>query len=328
MSSTDLVINPIAIPPALREAGVTVVEQEGVRTVHIPAAMQATHNVVQPVSEMTQADPDWSPRLVVVDLSGEQYSYTEQRKQALTKNGILLLAHAAGLDVEVEMIPRAQLRDTEVGYKATAKMRRSDGTLARWEASKVGDLADETTPIGRTHLPAKTESKAILRAVSLALQLKRGGYEKSDLQKPFLIVGVSFTPSDPEVRRERALQAGSDLYGKRALAAVPDETSQYEDPAPAQIAPPADVVDIKPSAPVEPPVDEEPVRGEIPADVHAAGEHVFPDSFTAKGKKVSEVRATYLEHQAYVRQFTPQEEPTVQACRVYARWLKAQEASA
>lgn len=338
MSSTDLVRSPIAIPPALQRAGVTVVEDHGVRAVVIPDTVKASHNVVQPVDEIAQADPDWSPRLVVVDLSADQYHYNEQGKRALSKNGVLLLAHAAGVEVDVEMIPRAQLRDTEIGYKATASIRRSDGTRARWTASKVADLVDEEEatkgtnekwPVVKKHLAAKTESKAVLRAVAMALQLKRGGYVTAEMQKPFLIVGVSSTPSDPEVRRERVLAAAGDAYGKRALPPM-DETSQYDDPtpAPAQLAPapPADVVDAVPASAraQEPEPDVEPVAGEIPPDVFAAGQVVFPEGFKAVGKKVCEVRRVYLEHIAFSFEFQPQHEPLVQACRLWVAFLAKQ----
>lgn len=340
--STEIAIrNPIAIPPALASQGVTVTEEHGVRSVMIPPELKQRYNIAQPVSEVTQADPDWSPRLVVVDLSGEQYSYKEQGKPTLTKNGILLLAHAAGIDVDVEMIPRAQLRDTEIGYKATATIRRSDGTLAHWTASKVADLVDEeeatkTTnekwPVVKKHLPAKTETKAILRAVALALQLKRGGYTVQDLQKPFLIVGVSSTPADPEVRRLRALEAGDALAGRRlpAPSVETHETSQYEEPTPAQqIAPAADVVDHVPASAVpasdEPDPGTDPVQGEIPADVQAAGEVVFPDGLRAAGKKVREVRREYIVHYARLEDESEPDLLTA-ACRVWLAWTQKQEA--
>lgn len=313
--STDVAIrNPIAVPPALAEAGVTVTEEHGVRSVMIPDTLKQRYNIAQPVSEVTQADPDWSPRLVVVDLSGEQYHYNEQGKRSLTKVGILLLAHAAGIEVAVEMIPRALLRDSEIGYKATATIRRSDGTLARWEASKVSDLDDEKAaiagtnkkwPVEKAHLPAKTESKAILRAVSLALQLKRGGYLPAEMLKPFLIVGVSSTPSDPDVRRMRALSAAGDLYGARALALAPVsepdlESSQYAEPTPTQqLPPPADVVDIKPSLTAGEPEPERPlVQGEITAAVAAAGEVIVPTPLKPAGRRVDELDVRYLEYLA------------------------------
>lgn len=301
--STDIAIrNPIAVPPALAEAGVTVSEEHGVRSVMIPDTLKQRYNIAQPVSEVTQADPDWSPRLVVVDLSGEQYHYNEQGKRSLTKVGILLLAHAAGIEVDVDPMPRDQLRDSEIGFKATATIRRSDGTLAHWTASKVADLVDEEEatkgtnerwPVVKKHLRAKTETKAILRAVSLALQLKRGGYLPAEMLKPFLIVGVSSTPSDPEVRRERALSAAGELYGRRALEAVPEPSLARE---PLDEQPPANVVDIKPSAPQEP--DPNPIAGEIPPEVAAALEVVFPRSLRASGKKIREVREEYVRNLA------------------------------
>lgn len=348
--STDLVRNPIAVPPALAEAGVTVTEEHGVRSVMIPDTLKGRYNIAQPVSEVTQADPDWSPRLVVVDLSGDQYHYNEQGKRSLTKVGILLLAHAAGIEVSVEMIPRALLRDSEIGYKATATIRRSDGTFARWEASKVSDLDDEKAAIAGTqkkwavekaHLPAKTETKAILRAVSLALQLRRGGYLANEMKKPFLIVGVSSTPSDPDVRRERALSAAGELYGRRALEAVPEPSlAPVMHDEPAQIAPPSNVVDIKPSATQEP--DPNPIAGEIPPEVEAALRVVFPRSLRAAGKTVGEVRDEYVRNLAMAIDEETQEfvypkrdlegeddqYAAIAACRVVEAWRQTQTAQA
>lgn len=337
MSSTELVRAPIAVPPALAGAGVTVTEDHGVRSVMIPEGLKQKYNIAQPVSEVTQADPDWSPRLVVVDLSDEQYHYNEQGKRSLTKVGILLLAHAAGIEVDVDRIPRDQLLDTEIGFKATASIRRSDGTLAHWTASKVADLVDEEEatkgtnekwPVVKKHLAAKTETKAILRAVSLALQLKRGGYLANDMKKPFLIVGVSSTPSDPDVRRERVLAAAGEAYGRRALA--PHDPEPQEPPvAPRELVTGEVVADVQPTTRAPDPEPEPdptaPVAGEIPPDVHAAGEVVFDDSFKAEGHKVSAVQRPYLEHIALKYPFAPEQEPTVQACRVWLGWLNSQE---
>lgn len=337
MSSTELV--PIAIPPALEKAGVTVSDQNGVRAVMIPRELEATYNVVQPVSEISATDPDWSPRLVVVNLnlSDERHAYKEQGKLALTKNAILLMASAAGVDVDVSMIPRSELRDSEIGYKATATIRRSDGTLARFPGHKVGDYDDLKAEIAGTnkkwqvekaHYPAKIETKAILRAVAGALQLKRGGWTRQELERPFLIVGWSLTPSDPEVRRLRVLQAGDALAG-RGLPAPSVETPTHDEPAPvAQIAPAHDVVDEVPAtaAPVsQEPDPNEPAAGEIPADVLAAGEVIFGEGFRAKGKKISETRPEYLRHIAFEHQYGADQEIVVMACRTWVAWLNSQD---
>lgn len=341
MSATELV--PIAIPPALAQAGVTVTEEGGVRSVMIPRELERTYNIVQPVSQVAAADPDWSPRLVLINLDPERHCYLQDGKQSLTKEAIMLLGHAAGMDVSTELVPRAQLLPTQIGFKATATMRRSDGTLARFEEHKIDDYEDEREriagtrtkwPVAKQHLAAKTESKAALRAVSLALTLKRGGYTKDEIAKPWLIIGWSLTPSDPEVRRERVLQAGDALAGRRSLPAPTVETPalpEYE--ADGDRLPSPDVVDAVPAsaAPVsqEPdPNEPEPVAGEIPTDVASAGNVIFGEGFRAAGKKVSEVRREYLNHVAFEMTFTPEQEPTVQACRTWAAWLNSQQVQA
>lgn len=370
--STDLVRAPIAIPPALAKAGVTVVEQDGVRAVHIPQAMHETHNVVQPVTEIAQADPDWTPRLVEVYISpeldppkgnqresyGGRHVYVQDKMLALNKNAILLLAHAAGIDVTVQPMPRSVLAESEIGYHATATLRRGDGTVARWEGSRTVDKDDERDKVRATcidkrtgqldepyfakrwatekdHIRAKCESKAMLRAVVAALQLKRGGYTPQELAKPFLIVGWSLTPSDPETKRELVRAAAGDAYGRRALPAPSVETSQYDDPTPQpQIAPPADVVDHVPPAAAaqEPEPEPEPVQGEIPPVVAKAGDVVYGDGFRAKGHKVSEVSRQYLTHIAKVYapkpEFTEAHELAIAASRAWLAWVEKQEASA
>lgn len=391
MSSTDLVRVPVAIPPALRDR-VTVIEQDGVRMITGLDRMSETHNILQPISEIAQADPDWSPRIVEVHIDptldppkgnatrsfSGKHVYVQDNMLALRKDAILLIAKAAGIDVDVDEVDRRKLKDTEIAYKAVATMRRSDGTLERWPGGRKLDTAVEREKVKSQcykngaldenyfrkrwateldFLPQKCESKAVLRAVSAALQLKRGGYTEPELSKPFLVIAWSFTPSDPEVRRELALAAAGALYGRRAIAApeaaelvvehraleaddapdpddvAPAESSQYADPTPQPPAPPADVVDIQPSArePGEP--DPQPtVKGEIPADIAAAGDTLI--GFGEAGRRGLKVCELSDEHLTWL---AVEYEPTgpsaaerrgvIEQARKYRNWRIAQVAS-
>lgn len=363
MSSTDLVRNPIAIPPALATAGVKVVETNGVRAVTIPRELEATHNIVRPVSEIAQADPDWSPRLVEVYISPEldppkgnarasysgKHVYVQDKMLALNKQAIMLLADAAGISVRTWRTPQSEIGETEIGYDAIAYVRRSDGSLAEWPGSRTVDKVVERSKVEEScrnrdtgvvdrdyfvkrwateldHLRAKCESKAMLRAVSGAMQLKRGGYTPEELRKPFLIVGWSMTPQDPEVRRARLLGAEHALYGSRARAiAAPAEPEverpvRAEDPEEEHVDP-ADV-EVDDTVPTAEP-DPAPVAGEVSDAMLAAGEVVIPEGFRATGLKVGAVAKTYLEHLADPgRGFDQQHPELVAAARLYLQHPK------
>lgn len=370
MSSTDIVRVPVAIPPSLREAGVQVIEQDGVRMITGLDKMKDTHNVLQPISEIAQADPDWSPRIVEVYIdptldppkgnARQSYSgrhvYVQDKMLALNKNAIELLAKAAGINTKV-----ARTRPDPEGaieYTAYATLRRPDGTVEEWEASrekmidverekvKATCLNKDTGQLDQTYflkrwtterdfLPAKVESMALLRVISNALQLKRGGYTHEELLKPFLVIAWSLTPSDPAVRREIALHAAGVLTGRiPARREIEEPEPDLALPAPSVETPEPneathEVVDTVPAtaAPVsQEPDPNEPVAGEIPANVAAAGDTIFPEGFRAAGKKISETRREYLDHVAFEMNFQPPQEPVVKACRVWVGWLQQQEA--
>lgn len=368
----------IVIPPALAQLGVTVAP--GSHAVSIPEALHKTHNVLLPVSEIAQSDPDYTPRLSVVSIdptldppkgnqkesTGGRYVYVQDGELALNKNAILLLAHAAGIEVEVTAIDRAKLADNEIGYEAVAMLRRSDGTIAHYPASRVADKDVERERVKANctwdgqfnknkfikrwateldHLRAKIETKAILRAVSMALQLKRGGYSDAELRKPFLVVGWSFSPADPEVRRQRSLEAARGAYGRRALAPAPlpvelPEPEEDDDTVevtpteiPVQDEPPATDEDELPGEP-EAVEESAPVAGEIPPGVVAAGEFVIPFG-KHKGRKITEV-AHDPKYPTQIKwlatEYAPgsavaaAHAPLIEAARTWHNWASEQEA--
>lgn len=368
MSSTELVRAPIAIPPALKKAGVTVVEQDGVRAVMIPDGLQQSYNVVRPVSEIAATDPDWTPRIVVVNLDLNRHTYEQDKKRALTKEAILLLADAAGIKLIATRTPPHELEEGEIGYDAVAYVRRSDGTIGEWTASKAVDIAMEREMVmarctkngtldkdyfrkqwytERSNLRRKAETKAMLAAASLALQLKRGGYEQADLQRPFLIVGWSMTPQDPAVRAQRLLNAEQNLTGRsaRAIAAASEPGDVSSDEIEAQAAPinepeeehvdPDDVDVVDPGGDDEAPLPgepgsepaSEPVAGEISDEVAAAGATVLTFS-KKRGQKISELEGDYLAWLA--TQYEPREQdaakhgPIVEQAKIYHAFVASQ----
>lgn len=363
---------PIALPPAITDLGIRTVVQDGVRLIQMPDDLAKRVNLIQPATQIAQADPEITPRLSLVQLSVDLHTYKDERRQlSLNKDGLGLLAYHSGIDIDTEMIPRSLLRDSEIGYKALATMRRSDGSFATWPGQKKIDLDDERAAVEeqvraqsrkaddgpwsedviqqrikarwvkeKPHFEAKCETKAILRAVALILQLKRGGYSPADLARPFLTLSWGYTPLDPEARAKRADNAAESLYGRRArqLAAAP-ETSQYDDPTHAQDSPPADVVDIHPSPPAaedlggEPDPVAAPIQGEIPPGVAAAGETIVTFGKAAqvvradgsKGVKVCELSPEHLRWLAIEYQPTTSDrEAIVTAARTYHGFVASQ----
>lgn len=143
MTSQDLALRS-SIPPVLADLGVTVQERDGLRVVEIPDAIREKCNVLLPVSEITQADPDWTPSFRAVKLNPAKdgpHFYDQQGKLAPRKEALGLLSELAGVEyINTERIPRDQLAETEsFGMKATIAIRRSDGRVATVTATKTFD---------------------------------------------------------------------------------------------------------------------------------------------------------------------------------------------
>lgn len=239
---------PSNIPPALAERGVRFIETSGgARLLDIPAALRAEANVLLPVSEIAQADPLWQPSVRWLQLDIEKNTYPGQKdgELALSKNGVLALAEAAGIEVvSTTRMDRGTLMPTEFGWQATVRVRRGDGTWRHFTASKIIDVEDEKLAIDlqvrtgkftkdkpedakvqaiakrlateKPHWNAKAETKAILRAVRAVLQLPPA-YTRAELGKPFVVVGWNLTLdyNDPE-QRAAAIEHG--LTGQRSAA--------------------------------------------------------------------------------------------------------------
>ncbi len=290
MTGQELAVRT-GIPPALAAAGVQVVERDGVRIVEIPDTVRKTCNVLLPISEVTQADPNWTPSFRAVTLDPERHAYhdsnSRQNELSLRKTGLLSLASVAGITVRSTCrLPVAQLREHEIGWQATVAVRRSDGTWQEMTASRVVNMDVERERLmmevrssqryrndqerraaferrwlyEREHADSKCETKAIERAIRAALQLPHA-FSAAELARPFLVVGYSFTPdaSDPEVRRlvvEAGLAASQRMYAQAALPAG-------EPAPPAEAVAATDVVEPEPAEAGEVPADD---RGPEPDD--------------------------------------------------------------
>lgn len=248
----------VMIPPELRGVGLRVVERDGVRSVAFTDDVFRAFNVVSPTNEVAAMDPLWRPSFAVVTLNVDQHGYKgeKQGETALAKNGILALADAAGIDFRTERMPRAVLRDSELGWYAYAYIRQAGGTQRLQPGSQTLDLDEERERITdeawraeqryaqrdgrqpdrakatenartrwikeRPYMDAKCETKAILRAARGALQL-RHAMPTAQFGKPWLIVRIGLAPdySDPLVRQhvlDAGLGATRSIYGSPATA--------------------------------------------------------------------------------------------------------------
>jgi len=199
-------------------------------------------------------------------------------------------------------------------------IRRSDGTpypITRtkiWnrevERAKVEATAKDAADFRRKFLieceqaPAKTESKAVLRAIRAALQVPHT-FTEAEAKKPFLVVGYAFTPdlSDPETRKvilEIGYARGAEVYGGAAPALEAAEAEREPSRAEAPVVEgtgAAAAVSEPPAAAAESLFDgqapsvaaEDAGEGEVQpsAEYLAALEYVLPEGFSAAGESAA-----------------------------------------
>jgi len=260
MASTDVVpheaqelaLRSVPVPSFLQDLGVKFAydEASNARLVLIPRTVSEKVNVIDPVTSLVQADPNWTPRISIAELnpSGDGPHFYKQAggKLAPTKQALEVLGKAAGiLYTKTRRIPRSELDEGEIGYTATLGVRRSDGTVEEISREKVWnekvERNDIEAAVGRSDKTgaaaaaeiekrwlkelqdryAKTESKAVLRAIRSSLQIPHT-FSPADAAKPFLVIGFNFTPdyNDAEVKRAlvaAGLNASEALYGSREL---------------------------------------------------------------------------------------------------------------
>lgn len=252
----SLALRKTLVPSALAELGVRIGQEPdtGMQVIVIPPEVRQACNVLMPVSSFAQADPNWTPSVHVVALNPDPqngphfYSNASWRGRiAPTKQALELLAKAAGvLYTRTARVPRGELADGEAfAYRATIGIRRSDGTVEELVREKGYESEVEHQEIVDAVLrsdkyqtaearnaevrkrwlqeqkfaKAKTESKAVLRAIRAALQIPHQ-FTPADAAKPFVVVGFSFTPDYDDVEVKRALVAAGlnahvQMYGDR-----------------------------------------------------------------------------------------------------------------
>lgn len=292
----------VGLSPVLAEAGVQVQESEDgrFRSISFPRDLAEHVNVLLPVQELVQADPNYTPTIRAVQLNPDKdgpHFYNQGGRLAPRKQALETLADVAGMRVaRCRPMRKAELDaypDGTIGYEATVMLRRSDGTpqeitrhkiwdpeveryrivqevktaTTREGAKRFAEGAPEDAEIRKRLLqekqfaPQKTESKAVLRAIRAALQIPHT-FTAQDAAKPFLVVGYSFTPdyTDPEVRR---------LLVEYGLGVRTEEVYGRAALAPGDvgIAPESEAPEEAPgTAPPAPAAEEEPPGGGAPPE--------------------------------------------------------------
>lgn len=220
-------------------------------------------NVTFPVTALDHLPPNHVPSLSVIRVDPSPASkdtYNVGGSKALSKHVLLKMANAGGLHIRTRKLsPRADLDNIE--WEAVALGRLPDGTPISVKCSKSWswtkcqeEMKEGQARQYRQFADEQTETKAILRAVRAAMNLKTS-YTSEEIAKPFLIARSVFSPdmSDPEIRRmvtREQMRSQVSLYGgtigptqsEEDLASLPEPTElpdeEDEEPAhaPAEVA--------------------------------------------------------------------------------------------
>ena len=231
------------VPANLAALDVRVVidEDTGARAIVLPDELREKANVLLPVSSIAQSvelvRPSIRSARLIPSKDGPHFYKQQGGRLAPTKQALEMLAFLAGITVaRTRPLSRHELstyEDGSHGFEATVAIRKPDGTTHEITASKVWQPSVEKQKIGqstdvpaerekrwlaeREHGPAKTESKATLRAIRAALQIPHT-FSVEDAGKPFVVVGydLALDYTDPEVVRllvEGRDRKTADLYG-------------------------------------------------------------------------------------------------------------------
>lgn len=204
-------------------------------------------NVTFPVTALDHLPPNHAPSLSVIRVDPNPASkdtYNVSGQKALSKHVLLKMANAGGLHIRTRKIsPRHDLDFIE--WEAVAMGRLPDGTPISVKCSKSWswakcqeEMSEKQAKEYRKFADEQTETKAILRAVRAAMNLKTS-YTPEEIAKPFLIARSVFSPdmSDPEVRRmvtREQLRSQGMLYpggqqDQDDLASLPEPTELPEE---------------------------------------------------------------------------------------------------
>lgn len=205
-------------------------------------------NVTFPVTALDHLPPNHAPSLSVIRVDPNPASkdtYNVSGQKALSKHVLLKMANAGGLHIRTRKIsPRHDLDFIE--WEAVAMGRLPDGTPISVKCSKSWswakcqeEMSEKQAKEYRKFADEQTETKAILRAVRAAMNLKTS-YTPEEIAKPFLIARSVFSPdmSDPEVRRmvtREQLRSQGMLYpggqqDQDDLASLPEPTELPDEP--------------------------------------------------------------------------------------------------
>jgi hypothetical protein len=212
------------------------------------------YNVLIPVSTVFKVSPFHriSVNFVKLDPDPEvgKDVYELDGKLALSKQGIMKIAHAAGIQVKGSRVIRLENSDIRVEVEVLVPM--GDGTFRQVMAGRDWLEADEKknsmskNKSGGSYFNEKlfdrtkrfrsaiTESKAMLRAIRSALSLKQV-YTKEELARTFVVPVTTIDYSDPALREAmiQRLASGIDLlYGTPpALAELSGDEPVWDDSA-------------------------------------------------------------------------------------------------
>lgn len=265
-----------AISPKLQQAGITIREDDGYRTLGIPPTLRETFNIIFPTVELTQQHPDFWPTVREIRLSPtvdayDGASHHKANECSPNKLGLYKLAEAAKINVTTHRIPASHLGATErCGWTAVAKQRHSDGTETILESSSTFDNEAERLQIESGPNKASVESRwrtkilkaseltetiAIERAIRGMLKLPHK-MTKADFAKPWLVVCYAFIPTSEEGRAAAAIGM-SRLYGGDDTAAAPTAIgpAAHETRALPEGARALEAADDEPPIPPAPPAD-------------------------------------------------------------------------
>ncbi len=334
----------IVIPPAVREA-MNVLDP-------VQSFAQARPDW-SPAIRVVQLDPDAVNGPHFYKQAGGKLAPTKQALELLAKAANIEVANT-------RRMPKEELADGErLGYYAKVKIRTASGTLEELERSQTfveeAELEEIKTAVTnakayengqQTQKPrfdvpgapaweaevrkrwltelknasAKTESKAVLRAIRAALQIPHT-FAPARASLPFVVIGFNFTPdqSDPEVRRmlvAAGMNASASLYGNDSATPALPAGGRPEVAAPSEGGDAAPLSDVpapgdtggqqaedtaKPVASSAPGDDDEPVVTTEPeqttfaipaAAIDEAAATEIPRGETVKGMTLAEVAAT------------------------------------
>ena len=330
-----------ALAPALVAAGVKLEEAGGFRTVVFPPNLRERFNVLLPAQEVAQAVALIRPSIRVCQLDPDPdgihfYNQGTEKEPRLapTKQALETLGFTAGITLaRTRPMRREELEpyDGEMGkrafgYEATVTIRRPDGTPLEISRSKIWQPDVEYRKVvarrpgwanteekwaaerekrwlaEREFGPAKTESKAVLRAIRAALQIPHV-YTPAQAAKPFVVVGydLALDYTNPEIVRlllERKPALEEEVYGEVPAvgpAGARDDAAAAASPPPEQasqaVEEPAAPLGFTGEEPPEPELDPEPddfapvnvelgdiftrYAGQTVADVAAAGDRGY-----------------------------------------------------